>query len=92
MAVNFSYFRRHTTKRRWRNLAVFVITKAQQLNRTPYQVLSELSALVKSENMLIDDSLLIVLDGGKNCLYGDNSLVDLVSHTGVPRFTHRIAV
>jgi len=91
LAVNFSYFRGHTTKRSFRNLVVFVIAKAQ-LNRDPYQVLSELSAIVRSENMLIDDSLLVVSEGGKNWLYGDNSLVDLVSQIGVPRFTHTLAI
>ena len=88
MAINFAYFRRHTKPRRWRDVAVFVISKAQLLGRSPYRVLSEFVAIAKNEDMRLDDSLLVVLDGGKHRLYGDTSLVELVLHTGVPRFTH----
>ncbi len=88
MAINFAYFRRHTKPRRWRDVAVFVVSKGQLLGRSPYRVLSELVTIATDEEMRLDDSLLVVLDRGKHRLYGDTSLVDLVLQTGVPRYTH----
>lgn len=92
MAINFAYFRRHTTKRRWTNVAIFVVTKAHQFNSSPYRVLKELAALAKRENMHIDQSLLVVSVDGRKYLYGDNCLVDMVSEIGIPRFTHTLSV
>jgi len=73
-------------------VAIFAVTKAQQLNVSPYGLLKELVELVKRENFQIDHSLLIVSVGRKRYLFGDNCLVDLVSTTGVPRFTHTLSV
>ena len=92
MTVNFSYFRHQLTKKRGYTLAVFIVAKTELQDKTPYQVLFELLTLVRDERMLVDHSLLIVSDGGKNRLYGDNYLVDLITNTGTPRITHKLAV
>lgn len=92
MAVNFSYFRQHATKHQWCNLAVFVVTRVQQRSRSPYRLLSDFASFLERENMKVDYALLVVSDGGRKSLYGDNRLVDLVSNVGIPRPTHTLAV
>jgi len=92
MSVNFAYIRRHITKRRFVRAAIFVATATKSEVRSPYQILSELRAAVKQENMPIDTTAIVISENGKLRFYGDNCLVDLLNQCGLPRPTHTLAV
>lgn len=92
MPINFTYFRRSVTSREWYSSAIFVVTSFPQQFETPYRVLSELVSIVTNEKMSINRSLLVVTDGNKSYLYGDNCLADLASQIGIPRFTHTLII
>jgi hypothetical protein len=88
MAIDFVYFRLHIATKRFIDTAIFVVERLDLSSRSPYQLLSELTEDVKREKMPVDRSLLVVSEGGRRRLFGDNCLVELVLQTGIPRLTH----
>jgi hypothetical protein len=91
MSVNFTYSRRQSTGQRWLDTAIFVV-ETDPHSPTPYGLLATFTSVVENEGMPVDRSLLVVLEGDKQRMFGDNCLVDLVLQCGLLRYTHTLFV
>ncbi|WP_256728527.1 hypothetical protein [Burkholderia pseudomallei] len=55
-------------------------------------LLSQLTAQVRANSLKIDQSALAYSSGRRVIFYGNPSLVEFLSESGVPRWTHHIDV
>lgn len=54
------------------------------------QLLSQLTASARMNNLRVDQSALAFRSGGQLRFFGDRPLVEFLSHNGLPRWTHQL--
>jgi hypothetical protein len=89
MKINLAHIRHPSTSGGWIDFAVFD-AKASSGNNAA--VLQDLTIRARQSGLKVDQSALAYSEGGGIKFYGSKNLVDFLSRSGVPRWTHEIDV
>lgn len=89
MRANLAHRREQSTSGGWIDFAVF---EAKSTTGSNDQLLVTLTARARSSGLKVDQSALAFMEGGQIRFYGSKPLVDFLSRSGVPRWTHEIDV
>ena len=89
MRINFAHLRERSTSGGWIDFAVF---DAKSTTGSNDQLLASLTLRARASGLKIDQAALAYTEGGRLMFYGSKPLIDFLSRSGVPRWTHRIDV
>lgn len=92
MRINFAHLRERATSGVWVNFAVFEAKSTSGTNSDNRTLLSQLTSKAISTGLKIDQSALVFMQHGHIQFYGDQNLVNYLSSSGVPQWTHTIDV
>jgi hypothetical protein len=92
MRINFAHYKQNTTTGRLINFAVFDARSATGSNNDNASLLSDLTYKASMSGLKIDCSALAYNKGGQLMLQGDKNVVELLSTSGLPRWTHKISI
>ncbi len=90
MSINFAHIRERSTSGGWIDFAVFEARSSSGLDSDNASVLARLTAQARGAGHKIDQSALAYSDQGRIKFYGDKNLVEYLSRTGLPQWTHSI--
>ena len=89
MRIRFAHLRERSTTGGWIDFAVFDAKSTIGANDA---LLASLTLRARASGLKIDQSALAYVQGSRMMYYGSSSLVDFLSRSGVPRWTHEIDV
>jgi len=89
MKINLAHIRERSTTGGWIN---FVVFEAKSTTNSNNQLLVQLTSQARSNGLKVDKSALAFNQNGRLKFYGTNDLVDYLSKSGLPRWTHSIDV
>lgn len=92
MQINFAHLRERAVSGGWINFAVFEADARSHNSTSRSGVLSDLTMRARRSGLKVDQSALAFTEHGRLRFYGDKSLVDYLSRSGLPRWTHSITV
>lgn len=92
MRIEFADMRERAAAGGWINFAVFDAKSTTGTDADNAQLLHRLTAAAAGLGLKIDQSALAFRDGSQIRFYGTPTLVDLLTRSGVPRWTHYIDV
>lgn len=92
MRVNLAHLREHARSGGWVNFAVFDARSSSGTRDDNARLLAQLAAKARASNLRIDQAALAYRSGGQLQFFGSPSLVDYLSSSGVPGWTHTIDV
>lgn len=90
MNVKLAHLRERARSGGWINFAVF---DARSSSGTPHdnsRLLAQLTAKARSANLQVDQSALAYMSGGRVQFFGSTPLVEYLSKSGLPGWTHTI--
>lgn len=90
--INFAHLRERARNGGWIDFAVFDARSSSGSDSDNVILLSQLTAQVRANSLKIDQSALAYSSGRRVIFYGNPSLVEFLSKSGVPRWTHHIDV
>ena len=90
MKISFAHLRERSTSGGWINFAVFGAKSNSGSDSDNDMVLSELTAKTRRAGLKIDQSALAYSYNGRVRFYGSKNLVNYLSKSGVPTWTHTI--
>jgi len=90
MLINYAHLRERSTSGDWIDFAVFEARSTSGTDSANAEVLVQLTASARAAGQKIDQSALAFQEHGRIKFYGDSKLVEYLSKTGVPRWTHTI--
>lgn len=90
MRINYAHLRERSTSGGSIDFAVFEARSASGSDTANAEVLARLTARARAAGQKIDQSALAFQEHGRIKFYGDRKLVEYLSKTGVPRWTHTI--
>lgn len=90
MKINFAHIREHSTNGGWIDFAVFEAHSTSNLDSDNASVLAQLTAKARYSGLKIDQSALAFNRNGRLHFYGSKNLVDYLSRSGLPQWTHSI--
>ncbi len=90
MLINYAHLRERSTSGGWIDFAVFEARSTSGTDSANAEVLAQLTASARAAGQKIDQSALAFQEHGRIKFYGDSKLVEYLSKTGVPRWTHTI--
>jgi len=88
MQVNFAHLRERATSGGWINFAVFEARSTSGNNSDNSTLLSQLVNKARAAGLKVDQSALACAQHGRIQFYGDQNLVNYLSSSGVPQWTH----
>lgn len=91
MKINFAHVRHPSTSGGDINFAVFE-ARSQNGSAGNDAALASLTMKARAQGLRIDQSALAYSQNGRIQFYGDRNLVDFLSRSGLPRWTHTIDV
>lgn len=92
MRINLAHIRERSTSGGWIDFAVFDAKSTSGSDSANDTLLSELTAKARVSGLKVDQSSLAYLQNGRLRFFGAKSLVDYLSHSGLPQWTHKIDV
>ena len=91
MKVNFAHLREHARNGGWVNFAVFEARSSSGTRHDNAKLLAQLTAKVRATHK-VDQSALAFMSGGRVQFFGSPPLVDYLSNSGLPGWTHTLDV
>ena len=91
MKINLAHLRERSTSGGWINFAVFD-AKSSSGDSGNATLLAQLTARARASGLKVDQSALAYSQNGQIRFYGTKTLVDYLSKSGVPGWTHTIDV
>ncbi len=91
MKINLAHLRERSTLGGWINFVVFD-AKSTTGDSGNAMLLEQLTAKARTSGLRVDQSALAYSQNGKVRFYGTKTLVDYLSHSGLPGWTHAIDV
>jgi hypothetical protein len=92
MRINFAHIRERSTSGGYIDFAVFDANASSGRDEDRATLLYELTRSARGLGLKVDVSALAYSEHGRIRFYGDESVVDYLSKSGVPRWTHYIDV
>lgn len=92
MRVNSAHLRERATSGSWINFAVFEAKSTSGTNSSNSTLLFQLTSKARAAGLEVDQSALAFTQNGRIQFYSDQNLVDYLSGSGVPHWTHTIDV
>lgn len=92
MRVNFAHVRERARSGGWINFAVFDARASSGSSSDNRQLLTQLTAQARSANLRVDQSALAFMANGRLQFFGSPNLVDYLSRSGLPQWTHSFNV
>jgi hypothetical protein len=89
MKINLAHIREHSTTGGWID---FVVFDAKSSTNNNNQLLSQLTSQAKANGLKVDKSALAYNQNGHIEFYGTKDLVQYLSKSGLPRWTHSIDI
>lgn len=90
MKINIAHLRERSTSGGWIDYAVFDAKSSSGGNSSNDALLQQLTQKARIAGLNIDQSALAYRQSGRARYYGSKNLVDHLSRTGVPHWTHKI--
>ncbi|VVD91968.1 hypothetical protein PPN31114_01709 [Pandoraea pneumonica] len=90
MKVNFAHIRERAQNGGWINFAVFDARSSSGTRDDNSRLLTQLTAKALNANLRIDQAALAFMSGGRLQFFGSPSLVDFLSRSGLPAWTHTL--
>ena len=90
MRINFAHIRHPGASGGYIDFAVFEARSASGTQSANAAVLARLTAKARASGLKVDQSALAFVESGRIRFYGSPPLVDFLSKSGVPRWTHHI--
>jgi hypothetical protein len=92
MQINFAHLQERSTSGGSVNFAVFEAKSSSSTDLGKKNLLSQLTSKARAAGLRVDQSAIAFMQNGHIQFYGDKNLVDYLSCSGVPRWTHKIDV
>jgi hypothetical protein len=92
MQINVAHRRERATTGGWIDFAVFDAKSSSESDSDNDKLLSQLTVKARMAGLKIDQTALAYSYNGSIRFYGSKQLVDYLSHSGVPGWTHKIDV
>lgn len=92
MKFNFAHIRQPSTSGGWIDFAVFDARSTSGSDSANSQVLADLTFKARQGGRKIDQSALAFHEHGRLKFYGTKNLVDYLSKSGLPQWTHSITL
>jgi hypothetical protein len=92
MRINFAHLRERARNGGWINFAVFDARSSSGSPSDNAILLSQLTAQARANSLKIDQSALAYSSGRRVMFYGTPSLVEFLSRSGLPLWTHHMDV
>lgn len=92
MQINFAHLREPSTSGGWVNFAVFEARSTSGGDSANAQALAQLTVKARLAGHQVDQSALAFTENGRVKFYGTKNLVDYLSRSGMPRWTHTMTV
>lgn len=92
MDISFAHIRQPSTSGGWVDFAVFGAHSSSGSESDNAQVLADLTIKARLGGRKIDQSALAFKEHGRLKFYGTKNLVDYLSKSGLPRWTHSISM
>lgn len=92
MRINFAHIRHPSTSGGFIDFAVFDARASNNTTSANQAALNQLTLAARSAGHKIDQSAIAFSEGGRLRFFGDKNLVDFLSRSGLPRWTHWIDV
>ena len=92
MDINFAHLRERSTSGGDINFAVFEARATSNTDSARAQVLADLTRRARASGLRVDQSALAYDESGRTRFYGDKNLVQYLSKSWVPAWTHRLSV
>ena len=90
MQVNFAHIRERAQNGGWINFAVFDARSSSSSRDDNSQLLTQLTAKARGANLRVDQAALAFMSGGRLQFFGSPPLVDFLSRSGLPGWTHSL--
>lgn len=90
MRVNLAHLRERARSGGWINFAVFEARSSSGSEDDNARLLAQLTARAKNANLHVDQSALAFMSGSRIQFFGSPPLVEYLSNTGLPDWTHTI--
>jgi len=90
MKVNIAHLRERARNGGWINFAVFEAKSSSGARDDNAQLLAQLTARARRANLQVDQSALAFMSGGRVQFFGSPPLVEYLSKSGLPGWTHTI--
>lgn len=90
MRINYAHLRERSTSGGWIDFAVFEARSNTGTESANSEVLASLTAKARASGHRIDQSALAFQENGRIKFFGDKKLVEYLSKSGIPRWTHTI--
>jgi hypothetical protein len=92
MQINLAHLREQSTSGGWINFAVFEAKSTSGTDSGNSALLSQLTSKARAAGLKVDQSALAFMQNGRIQFYGDKNLVNYLSSSDVPQWTHKIDV
>jgi hypothetical protein len=92
MKISLAHIREQSTSGGWIDFAVFDAKSTSGGDSAKATLLSQLTAKARGSGLKIDQSALAYSENGRIQFYGTKNLVDYLSRSGLPQWTHEIDV
>lgn len=92
MKVNLAHLRERARSGGWINFAVFDVRSVSGTREENARLLAQLTSRARASNLRIDQAALAYMSGGKVEFFGSPPLVEYLSKSGVPGWTHTIDI
>jgi len=90
MKINMAHIRENSTSGGWINFAVFDARSNSGSDSDNATLLAQLTGRARASGLKVDQSALAYSHGGHVRFYGTKNLVDYLSRSGLPSWTHQI--
>lgn len=90
MRVNLAHLRERARSGGWINFAVFEGRSSSGSDDDNARLLAQLTARAIDANLRVDQSALAFMSGSRIQFFGSPPLVEYLSNTGLPDWTHTI--
>ncbi len=92
MQIKFAHLRERAAAGGWVDFAVFDARSSSGSSAANATLLARLTAKARASGLKVDQSALAFSESGRVRFYGTRTLVQYLSHMGVPRWTHSMDV
>jgi hypothetical protein len=90
MKVNLAHLRERARSGGWINFAVFDARSSSGSRDDNARLLAQLTARARNANLQVDQSALAFMSGNRVQFFGSPPLVEYLSASGLPGWTHTI--
>jgi hypothetical protein len=90
MKVNFAHIRERAQAGGWINFALFEARSSSGTSSDNESLLAQLTLKVRASRLQVDQSALAFMENGRLQFFGSKPLVEYLSKSGLPRWTHHL--